>query len=163
MRYILFISLTLSALTFAACTYSTDFVVVNESGRPIEVRYKIKGAPAGSPTPLYDSWIAAASPLKTDASQIGSRVEGRWQQLSPDRYQFDRENRTVTVVLSPLEALRVTSLYNYAGHEDFADEASWPIEEISIAGEGGGMTFAGPAARKSFTYVSGNLFTLTYK
>jgi hypothetical protein len=163
MRSILLISLMLSALTCAACSYSTDFVVVNESGRPIMIRYKVKGPPLGSPTLTADPEVLTGSPAKMDASQLGSRGRDLWQPLSPDQYRIDQESRTVTVALSPREALRVTSMFHYIGDEDPNDVAAWPIEEITISGDDGEMTFKGQKARKSFCYVSRVLYTLTYK
>jgi hypothetical protein len=155
MRYVLLISLTLLTLTFAACSYSTDFVVVNESNQPIEVRYKIKQVPG----PL----ALTAAPAKMDAAQLGAGDRTKWKKLGPDQYRIDEENRTVTVNVSPHEALWVTSMFHYIGDEDPNDVADWPIEEISVNGYDGGMTFTGQKARKSFCYVSAALYTLTYK
>jgi hypothetical protein len=155
MRYILLISLTLMIFAFAACSYSTDFVVVNESNQPIQVRYKIKSAPG----PL----ALTATPAKMDASELGTSDRARWQKLDPDQYQIDQENRTVTVSVSPHEALWVTSMFHYIGDEDPNDVADWPIEEIGVTGADGGVAFTGQKARKSFCYVSRVLYTLTYK
>ncbi|HEU0143484.1 MAG TPA: hypothetical protein VFQ47_01745 [Nitrososphaera sp.] len=156
MRYILIISLTLLILILTACSYSTDFVVVNESDQTIEVRYKIKKFPVGPPT-------LEGIPTKIDASQLGSRDRRKWQKVNPDQYQIDQENRTVRVNLMPHEALWVTSMFHYFGDEDPNDVASWPVEEISAKGAGGGITFTGDKSRQSFTYVSRVLYSLTYK
>jgi hypothetical protein len=156
MRYMLIIPLTLLTLTFAACSYSTDFVVVNESTHPIEVRYKIKRFPHGPPD-------LTAKPAKMDASQLGARDRGRWRELGADQYQIDQEHRTIIVSVMPHEALWVTSMFHYIGDEDPNDVAGWAVEEITVTGDDGGMTFTGPKARKSFRYVSRVLYTLTYK
>jgi|SRR5215831_14374505 len=156
MRYIYLISLTLFALTLTACSYSTDFIVVNESANPINVRYKIKRFPNEPPE-------LTAKPVKMDVSQLGKRDRGRWKELSADQYQIDQENRTITVSIMPREALLVTSMFHYFGDEDPNDVANWPIEEITVTGNIGGMTFTGQQTRKSFRYVSRVLYTLTYK
>jgi hypothetical protein len=130
MRYILLIPLTLLTVTFVACSYSTDFVVVNESSQPITVRYKIKSAPG----PL----ALAADPAKMDASQLGTDDRSKWKKLGPDQFQIDQANCTVTVSVSPHEALWVTSMFHYIGDEDPNDVADWPIEEISVTGADGG-------------------------
>ncbi len=156
MRSLLLLTLTLLALTFAACSYSTDFVVVNESAQAIEVRYKVKGPPIGPPD-------FSAAPAKHDASQLGTRDRNLWRKLEPGEYRIDAANRTVTVIVSPHEALWVTSMHHYIGDEDPIDVADWPIEEISVTGADGGMTFSGQKARKSFCYVSRDLYTLAYK
>jgi hypothetical protein len=156
MRYILIISLTLLTLALTACSYSTDFVVVNESNQPIEVRYKIKKFPVGPPT-------LEGTPTKIDASQLGERDRRKWQKVNSDEYQIDQENRTVTVNLMPHEALWVTSMFHYFGDEDPNDVTNWPIEEISVKGADGEMMFTGDKSRQSFSYISRALYTLTYK
>lgn len=156
MRYILLTFLILFTLTFTACSYSTDFVVVNKSNHPIRVQYKIKRFPNEPP-------ILTAIPAKMDASQLGSRDGQQWKKLNTDQYQIDQENRTIIVSVMPHEALWVTSMFHYIGDEDPNDVANFPVEEISVTGADGGMTFTGQKARKSFSYVSRVLYTLTYK
>jgi hypothetical protein len=136
MRSLLLFILALLALTFAACSYVTEFVVVNESGQPIEVRYKVKGPPVGPPA-------FSAAPAKRDASQLGTRDRSLWKKLEPGEYRIDAENRTVTVVVLPHEALWVTSMHHYIGDEDPNDVANWPIEEISVTGADGGRVMPG--------------------
>ncbi len=156
MRYTLLLLLILLTLTFTACSYVTEFVVVNESAQTVEVRYKIKKSPYEPPT-------LNARPAKMAAAQLGSRHRQQWQNLNPDEYQLSQENRTVTVRVMPHEALWVTNMFHYFGDDDPNDVANWPIEEISVTGADGGMMFTGQKARKSFSYVSRVLYTLTYK
>jgi hypothetical protein len=156
MRYTLLFLFTLLVLTFTACSYTTEFVVVNESDQPVEVRYKIKRFPNEPPN-------LNAQPAKMDAAQLGSHDRQQWRRLNYYEYQVDQENRTITVVVMSHEALWVTNMFHYFGDEDPNDVASWPIEEISVTGADGGMMFTGQKARKSFSYVSRVLYTLTYK
>jgi hypothetical protein len=86
-----------------------------------------------------------------------------WKELSADQYQIDQEDRTITVSITPCEALLVTSMFHYIDDEDPNDVANWPIEEITVTGGIGGMTYTGQQARKSFFYVSRVLYALTYK
>jgi hypothetical protein len=130
--------------------------VVNESAHPIDVRYKIKRFP-NEPPELTEK------PVKMDVSQLGKRDRRQWKELSADQYQIDQENRTITVSITPREALLVTSMFHYFGDEDPNDVANWPIEEITVTGDIGAMTFTGQQARKSFCHVSRVLYTLTYK
>jgi hypothetical protein len=143
--------------TFAACSYSTAFVVLNDSDKPIEVRYKLKRA-AGVLS-------STETPAIIAASQVANRYRAQWRNLSPTEYQTSQTDSaiTVTVKVMPREALWVTSMFHYIGDEDPNDVASWPIDEISITGTNGGMTFTGQKARKSFNYVSRVLYTLTYE
>jgi len=73
------------------------------------------------------------------------------------------QHTQITVSIMPREALLVTSMFHYFGDEDPNDVANWPIEEITVTGNIGGMTFTGQQTRKSFRYVSRVLYTLTYK
>ena len=156
MRQIVLLIFVLFILTFAGCSYSTAFVVVNDSEQPIEVRYKVK----------RDAGVLSSTdtPAKIAASQIANHYRTQWRILSSAEYQTNRTDRaiTVTVTVLPHEALWVTSMFHYIGDEDPNDVASWPIDEISIAGANGGMTFTGQKTRKSFVYVSRVLYTLKY-
>jgi hypothetical protein len=149
--------LILCPLTFGACSYSTAFVVVNDSDHPIDVHYTIK----------RDAGVLSATdaPVKIAASQMTNHYRSQWRSLAPAEYQTSQAERviTVTVKVMPHEALWVTSMFHYTGDQDPNDLASWPIDEISISGADGGMSFTGPKARKSFTYVSRVLYTLVYK
>ena len=156
MRRIFSILLILLALTFTSCSYSRDFVAVNQSGHPIEVRYKIKRFPNDPP-------ILTAAPAKIAASQLGTRDRQQWKNLTTDQYQVDQENRTIIVNVMTHEALWVTSMFHYISDEDPNDVANWPIEEISVRGAGGGMMFTGQKARTAFSKVSRVLYTLMYK
>jgi len=81
----------------------------------------------------------------------------------PDEYQVNQETRTITVSVLPHEALWVTSMFHYFGDDDPNDVASWPVDEITLTGAEGGMTFTGDKSRKAFAYISRVLYTLTYK
>lgn len=157
MRRLVLVFVILCALTFAACSYSTAFVVVNDSEHPIEVRYTIKRN-AG----VLSSTDA---PVKIAASQVANHYRSQWRSLSPTEYEISQTEHaiTVTVQVVPHEALWVTSMFHYFGDDDPNDVASWPVNEISIQGAQGGMTFTGDKSRKAFEYVSRVLYTLNYK
>src|SRR3712207_5071210 len=93
------------ALLLAACSSTTDFVVVNASARPLELRYKVK-ASARDPLQL------AGELLKTGEENLRNGDKG-WQRLSPEEYAVDREARAVTVRVMPREAVAVRRLTNY--------------------------------------------------
>lgn len=157
MRRPILLFVLLFALTLAACSYSTAFVVVNDSNNPIDVRYKLKR--------LKGVLSFTEPPAKIAASRVTNPHRKEWTDLSSIEYQINQTDQsiTVTVKVMPHEALWVTSMFHYIGDEDPNDVADWPIEEISISGADGGMTFTGDKARKSFVYVSRVLYTLTYK
>ncbi|HEY8185891.1 MAG TPA: hypothetical protein VIF64_07465 [Pyrinomonadaceae bacterium] len=105
------------------------------------------------------------TPAKIASAQISTRDKAQWRALAPEEYKTSHtdETFTVTVDVGPHEAVWVTSMFHYFGDEDPNDVASWPIDEIGIAGVDGSMTFTGQKTRKAFTYVSRVLYTLTYK
>ncbi len=155
MRRVFLIVLLLFTSSFAACSYSTAFVVVNESEQPIEVSYKYKHFPGGRIFELYER------PAKIAADELSSRGGNEWQELTASDYQLDRENRTVLVRVMPREALRIYRFHNYLGHEG-APEAGYPFEEISVLGASGGLKYTGHKARTAFSEVSRTLYTLRY-
>jgi len=157
MRRSIYMLLILCALTFVACSYSTAFVVVNDSGQPIEVRYTIK-RDAGALS-------STDAPVKIAASEAANRYRSQWRSLSPTEYQITHTEHaiTVTVQVMPQEALWVTSMFHYFGDDDPNDVASWPLDEITIRGAQGGMSFTGDKSRKAFEYVSRVLYSITYK
>jgi hypothetical protein len=159
MRYVFTGLLLLFALTMAACSFSVDFAVINESERPIDITYKI-GETGIEPL------AATRKPAILPASRISSR---EWQELSPAEYSFDSEKRTVTVSLRPGHALRV-----YQGGEGDAHSGggNFIIRELSLRGPGGEVTYKGDQVYKGFvavprpSYAFGPdtvLLTLTYK
>ena len=143
------------ALLLTACSYTTNFVVVNTTDRPLELRYKIK---ASGRDPLQ----LAGELLKTTAEKLRGG-DSEWQRLSPEEYTVDREARVVTLRVMPQEALAVRRLTNYGGHDDTADAESFAIEEIRLKGTSGEVTLQGDEARRAFLRESDNLYTLTYK
>ncbi len=158
MRYIYLALLLLFASTLSACSFSTDFVVVNSSGNPIEVKYKIGETGIGS-------LDAAGKPAIIDASRLSSR---EWRELSSTQYVFDQQTGTVTVSLMPDVALRVTRVRDW--QEGRAME-NFIIREVDITGAGGGMKLKDNQAYRSFVAVPKSFFsfgppayaTLTYK
>jgi hypothetical protein len=154
-RTLRLIPLTCVALLFSSCSYATDFVVVNESNQAIEVLYKLKTE--------FGRLSSLDAPVTTEASDLDSKGGKNWIKLASTQYHFDDLTRTVTVRLEAGRALRVTTMSNYSGHDNPHKAASYPIDYISLSGPSGSITFAGDQARVSFRYVSGNLYTLTYK
>ena len=149
---LLLLFLLILSVGLSACSFSTDFVVVNEANYPIQVIYKIKPFPSGSQNLEVEPKVASAADLE-------SRDSSKWTKLHPNQYRVDQLSRTVTVTLHAREALLITSMSNYT-----ADKVKdFPIEAVSIKGAAGEMTFTGEKARQAFQYVSTVLYKLTYK
>ncbi|HYG80520.1 MAG TPA: hypothetical protein VD861_09045 [Pyrinomonadaceae bacterium] len=143
------------ALVLTACSYATNFVVVNATDRPVELRYKVKDSPR-------DPLEMAGAPKKTAAKKLRDG-DSDWRLLAPGEYALDAAARTVTVRLMPGEAVLVTRLTNYRGHDNSARAGAYAIEEIHLDGAGGAVKLRGEEARTGFVKQSDNLYTLTYK
>lgn len=154
-RCLFLVALLLFGAGLSGCSYATDFVVVNDSGAPVEVRYQIKTYPGSFSPPV--------APASMSASELTSKGNQQWTRLTASRFQLDEANRTVIVQLSPQEALLVTTMHHYAGHDDPGDAQEFPIQQISVSGLHGETKFAGEQSRRSFTEISPALYTLTYK
>ena len=162
MRRLIFILLLASVSLLAACSYRTDFAVVNRSAHPVEVRYKTKGQTSNLSSNLP---FAAGVPAKTSASQLND-VDS-WQELAAGQYQVERDlvrlTATATVRVMPGEALRITSITEYDSYDDSSRAGFFPFEEITVNGTDGELKLTGEQARKAFVRDSANLYTLTYK
>ena len=156
MRRVILVVFLLLASTLTACSYTTDFVVVNESDHAIEISYKHKQFPWNTPFEPHQR------PAKVDADALRSKGGNEWRELTPSDYQIDRENRTVLVRIMPGEALRIHGFHNYGGHEDPHEAEDYPFEEISVLGANGVLKYTGQKARTAFSKVSLGLYTLTY-
>jgi hypothetical protein len=157
-RYCFIFSLVLWLLALTACSYLTNFVVLNSSARTVEVRYKVKNA--GQPIPPIQ--MLPIKPAIKPTSQIEQQTP--WRDLSTSEFTFDADNRIVTVLLKPGEALRIEQRNLVDGPNDESSQASnFAIEEIILAGANGVIRFEGEQARKSFVPQSKKTYTLTYK
>ena len=157
MRRFLLLVLLVLTITLTSCSYSTDFVVFNDTDNLIEVVYRMKPSPPGPPS------LGGIEPMVVSAANLEKSDISKWTKLAPHRFRIDEANRTVTVRVSAREGLWITSMHHYIGDEDPNDVANFPIQEVSIAGKDGEMRFTGDKARKSFERKSRVLYVLSYK
>ena len=150
MRHIFLILLLLFSLVLTACSFPTDFVVVNESDHPIRIRYKLG---EGSMDPLVES----GRPATLEASQLRSR---EWRELSATQYSFDRANRTVTVSLMPDEALRMT--HGGEGEKNTCAEINYLVKAVDISGGAGELILKGDQVSKSFVVEPKPFYSLSH-
>jgi hypothetical protein len=151
-----FIFLTFAfVLLLTACSYTTNFVILNATDQPVELRYQLKDTPR-------DVIQVAGEPRKTAGEKLRNS-DKEWRLLAPGEYAVNREARTVTIRLMPHEAVLVRQLTNYGGHDDTSDAEAFAIEEIRLDGASGVVTHQGDQARRSFIRESDNLYTLTYR
>jgi hypothetical protein len=155
MRHIFLILLIIFAFVFTACSYSVEFVVINESDSPIEVRCKIVNLP-GNPDP-----IGVVGPLSlANASQLRSG-DREWRRLSDSEYRADIESRSVTARVLPGEALLVKRFHDSSMQN--GEPTEFPIEEIVITGRNGEIKLQGKQTSKAFKSETERLYTLTYR
>lgn len=138
-------------LLFAACSYITDFVIVNESDSPVIVRYVVKDFPGSFYVPTEPK-VVAASQLSEDGRQ--------W---NPVHFEVDEASRSVTTQLMPGQALRVAVMHHYSGHDDPGDAENFQIRQITVTGIRGELNLTDDQARTTFTRVARTLYTLTYR
>ncbi len=143
-------------LLLTACSYSTDFFIINRSDSPIDVEYKIKIYP-NNPV-LYDV------PAKIPISQLENKSTPGYQmeKLSNNQYQFDKETGIVKVQVLPNEALWISSFSGYDGYK-YEHLEYFSIQEISIKGIEGETKYTKRQTLGAFSKVSDTLYTLTYR
>ena len=144
-----------SVLLLSACSYTSNFVVLNETEQPLRVQYKVKNSPS---EPLQ----MTGAPAKTAGANLSNR-DKQWQILKSGEYQLDREARTITVDVMPHEALRILYITNYGGHDDDSDANKFAVNEIIIKGAAGEAKYQGEQIRRQFIEVSESLYVLMYK
>lgn len=152
-RVLTFLTFAL-ALLLTACSYVTNFVIINATDQAVELRYRIKDSPR-------DPVEMAGAPRKTAAEKVGDG-DSDWRLLAPGEYTLDAGARVITVRLMPHEAVMVARLTNYRGH-DSSHAGAYAIEEIHLSGASGEVKLQGDEARRGFVRQSDNLYTLTYK
>ena len=155
-RLFLFLILLLLTISLTACSYSTDFVVFNDTAYAIEVIYRVKPSPIGPPSLSIEPMVVSAANLETSGI-------GKWTKLPPNRFRIDQANRTVIVRVAAQEGLWITSMPHYIGDEDPNDVKDFPIQEVWVRGADGEIRFTGDKARKAFERKSRVLYVLSYK
>jgi hypothetical protein len=142
-------------VSFGACSYVTDFVVINESANPVDLRYKIKNLPG--------PFSPRIAPAKMTSAQLRAG-DHPWEELDKAQYSLDPVERTVTVRLMPNEALRIERMQRAGMQIDETEDAkSFSIEELSISGTNGEIKLEGERVRKGFTIESKRTRALTYQ
>lgn len=153
MRRVPPLSLLLVAL-LSACSFSSQFVVTNESDAVAEVRYTLKGRGALK--------FRCEPPAKKTVEQLEDSDVG-WRELGADEYLCDEGARAVTVVLRPREALLVGRPKDYFEHtQESADEA-FDLESVRVAGAHGSIQYSGRMARTQFVERGNRVFVIAYR
>lgn len=157
-RYSLLVCFLVCLDLLTACSYLTDFVVVNETDNPIEVRYVIKNPVYPHPPEL----TIPVKPATKKVSQLHQQIA--WQELSPTQYTFNPDTRMVITSLMPGEALKIEQCNLVDGKVDDRHlNEKFRIERIFIVGSHGELDRQGEQLRTMFTAESNKIHVLTYK
>ena len=150
----LFFSLSLIfLLPLSACSYGYDFVVINKSEGPIEVRYQLKRWTPETPGKFVDFH----PPAKLTVAEF-QKSKHPWQKLSKDQYAFDNQTGTFTVTVAADEVLLLQSVSNYRG-----DENQFDFARIKISGSKGAIDLDGRQAQTQFKVESDTNYVLRYQ
>jgi hypothetical protein len=144
--------LLLSALT--ACSYVTDFVVVNDSGSPVEVRYVFKSR-------FRQDECCPHRPAKKASAKLDDE-DAAWRALAPGEFSYDPAAGAVTLTLAPGEAASVFSRSGWRGHGEHGDDDSFALDSVRVAGAGGLLLYEGRQAQYQFQRQDASLYKLTY-
>lgn len=147
--------LVASAALLSGCSVICDFVIVNESGAPLEVRYAPKPE-AAPPNAL------PAVPGVLGADKVDESVR-QWRNVPAERYTIDSKTGHVWVKVLPGEALLVARLSNYSGHESQSGDSGFNIDSISLDGAKGSMKYQGRQALTQFIDDGSCTYVIRYR
>jgi hypothetical protein len=155
MSRLFLILLVLVALTFAACSYPIELVVINESDQPLEVQLRFFYATDNSDLPISVGELATASAERVLAG------DKDWRRLSEAEYRLDRESRTVAAKVMPGDALLIQKVHDNAVQD--GELLYFGVEEIRMTGAYGSFCLEGVQLRKNFVPESRRVYVLAYK
>lgn len=144
-----------AAAALSSCSFFNSFAVVNRSGAPVEVQYKLKEREAVEGTYRLD-----VRPAKKSGRDLEDH-DREWRELGSEEFSFDERQGVVTVVLMPGEALRVHETSNYSADSEVHAE-HFPLAGLRLSGERGTAQYVGEQARLQFGEPSGSIYTVTY-
>jgi hypothetical protein len=142
-------------VSLAACSYATEFVIVNDSTQVLWVDYWVKEVPGDFALPVIPSILPV--------SQLGSHEYQDWTRLESEQYEIDAAQRTVSVKIMPGQALLVCRMNGYGGHSDPLGAKEFPLAQIRMDGASGLLLLSGEEAQTKFSKESRVLYHLDYK
>lgn len=156
-RLFLLLLLLAPVFLFAACSFSVNYVVVNDSDAQIQVLLVAKKLPHGL--------VSTEPPAELGLLNVSELDDHKpWRHLQTSQFTFDAATRTVVVTLMPQEALRVDQQGDvHCGDKRPSVAERFRIEEISISGVHGSIRLEGNQAYSSFVGETKSLCTLTYR
>jgi hypothetical protein len=139
----------LICLMSSACSYSVDFIVVNESDTEIELEYTLSKEhynPA-SETPTLHEYLV---PARMDLSIWQTRFKREdWRNVAENEYLFDSKTGKCKVKIAPKQALRIVKTSDYLFFGD--NYKDFQIAELEIKGENGRVVLESLQLFKQFS------------
>ena len=137
-------------LALSSCSFIYEYVVVNESASPVEVRYGGVDCCSAQPPELYTK----------AAGKLGANDEP-WKAVRAGEISFDPEAGTVRVALQPGEALRLITLRYPAS--DVENYQTFPLDSLRITGALGGVSYEGDQLLPQFKKLHSTVYGVTYR
>jgi hypothetical protein len=156
MKYLKIIVFLTFATFLSACSFGYDIVIINDSDKQIEIRYKvIDNSQFNEPmTKSIEDWNAQKS-LKRFWTE-----EKPWQNLQKNEYETDLETRERTIKIQPKQIVKIEGgHYNFIS-EEYGDLTD--IVELKIISPNGEITYKGKLLLNQFE-KDGYTFIKTYK
>jgi hypothetical protein len=156
MKKLNFIVLLTFTMFLSACSFGYDILIVNDSDKPIEVRYKIseKGQ-------FDEPMIKSVEDWNTQKSIKRFWTEEKpWQNLPENEYQTNLETRERVVKISPKQIIKIENGHYNPISEEYGDLTD--IIELKIISPNGEINYKGKLLLKQFE-KDNYTFIKTYK
>jgi hypothetical protein len=144
-----------SALMSSGCSIICEFIVVNDSDAPLEVRYTHKPSAMPHEGRFQVPGVVGAGRVDDSGKE--------WRQVPPERYTIDYKTGHVWVKVLPGEALRVAEITNYSGHDRQSDDSLFHIDSLSLDGARGSAKYQGRQAMTQFVDTDGGTYVIRYR
>ena len=155
-RHVTLFSLLALVFLFTACSFMTQFVVINKSDQPVRVTYRLR------PSTSELTRVCEEPAVMTMNQFTGE--DSPWQSVTASRVQVNRENRTITVLLNPEEVLLIHTIHRPRDQaaEEFLNR-DFCADEMELAGAYGEIKLRGAQVPKGFAVLSENHRAITYR
>jgi hypothetical protein len=148
-------------LMSAACSFSVNCVVVNESDSEIELEYVLS---LENYVILPETKMPSENfiPAKMDLSVWESRFSGEdWVKMSETEYQFDLKTGRLKLKIAPQQAVKILQTDSGALFE--SNYKRFQITQLEIDGANGKAAFEGAQLVRQFTRRNNANHFIAYK
>lgn len=141
--------LLLAALVLSACSAkSAEFIIANNTKEDLVVQFKYKN----EKRIIYKPRITTVEKLEDTGR--------KWLEISLENYEIDPESRVVRVKLAAGEALLVTNVNDYQGHEK---DEEFGVQMINLSGSSGVQMYEGKDAQTAFKKQTNGNYVIFYE